>query len=171
MWKVYRQMDEGWQAIRKAHLSFQLRWAKMETDKHAHVNLRIKWAKKKSLMYLHLLYSRNVDTIYTNYMYLFRIGLWFLPPGLRSFSEQGPWSLLSLPIYNTYSDRCNKSMKFSQNFDDFNKSKGLWRMSPKSKWWPCKRLEFAWGPIMKREHLGLLVAIWTTNILIILTKA
>ena len=55
---------------------------------------------KKVINVFHLLYSRNVDTIYTNYMYLFRIGLWFLPPGLRSFSEQGPWSLLSLPIYN-----------------------------------------------------------------------
>ena len=28
MWKVYRQTDAGWQVIRKAHLSFQLRWAK-----------------------------------------------------------------------------------------------------------------------------------------------
>ena len=28
MWKFYRQMDNGWQAIRKAHLSSQLRWAK-----------------------------------------------------------------------------------------------------------------------------------------------
>ena len=28
MWKVYRQTDNGQQAIRKAHLSFQLRWAK-----------------------------------------------------------------------------------------------------------------------------------------------
>ena len=27
MWKVYRHTDDGQQAIKKAHLSFQLRWA------------------------------------------------------------------------------------------------------------------------------------------------
>ena len=32
MWKVYRQTDDERQAIRKAHLSFQFRWAKNYTE-------------------------------------------------------------------------------------------------------------------------------------------
>ena len=38
IWKVYRQTDrrtnDGWQVIRKAHLSFQLRWAKKKQYNH-----------------------------------------------------------------------------------------------------------------------------------------
>ena len=49
MWKVYGQMD-GWQAIRKAHLSFQLRWAKKEkfTDRQMEKKLTAndRWSEK-----------------------------------------------------------------------------------------------------------------------------
>ena len=64
MWEVYRQTDgqtdDGWQVIRKAHLSFQLRWAKNEKfkDKHtdngliskAHLSYQLRWAQKKTLI-------------------------------------------------------------------------------------------------------------------------